>query len=63
LPRRQLREDLADWYYVFAVTDWENKDFRAAAKRFYNAWALCPDNDEAGYWYWEARERSEGLSS
>jgi hypothetical protein len=56
-------KDLAEWYYVFAVTDWKNKDFSAAARRFYNAWDLCPDNDEAGYWYWHARERSEGLSS
>jgi hypothetical protein len=55
--------DLADWHYTFAMTSWKKKDFSAAARGFYNAWDLCPDNDEAGNWYWEARERSEGLSS
>lgn len=56
-------KDLANWYYTFAMTDWEKKNFSAAARRFYNAWDLCPDNAEAGYWYWQARERSEELSS
>ena len=55
-------KDLSNWYYIFAMTDWEKKDFRAAARRFHNAWDLCPDNSEAGYWYWEAREKSEVLS-
>jgi hypothetical protein len=56
-------KDLSNWYYIFAMTDWEKKDFSAAARRFYKAWDLSPDNDEAAYWYWEARERSEGPSS
>lgn len=56
-------KDLAEWYYTYAMTDWKKQDFRAAARRFYNAWDLCPDNAEAGYWYWEAKERSERLSS
>lgn len=56
-------KDLADWYYTFAMTDWKKKDFRAAASRFYNAWDLCPENTQAGYWYWEARERLERPSS
>lgn len=55
-------KDLSNWYYTFAMTDWEKKDFCAAARRFYSAWDLCPDNDEAAYWYWEARKRSEGIS-
>lgn len=56
-------KDLANWHYIFAMTDWKKKDFKAAARRFYNAGDLCPDNEEAAYWYWEARKRSEGLSS
>ena len=49
--------DLAEWYYTFAMTDWRKNDFKAAARRFYSAWDLCPDNEEAAYWYWQAREK------
>ena len=52
-------KDLANWYYTFAMTDWEKKDFNAAARRFYHAWDLYPDNEEAGRWYWEARARAQ----
>lgn len=49
--------DLAGWYYTFAMTDWRKNDFKAAARRFYSAWDLCPDDEEAAYWYWQAREK------
>jgi hypothetical protein len=56
-------KELANSYYTSAMTDCKKKDFRVAARRFYNAWDLCPDNSEAGYWYWKAKELSEELSS
>jgi hypothetical protein len=55
--------DLAGWYYAFAQADWDHNDFRAAARRFHRAWDLCPDNEEAAYWYWQAKEKCGESSS
>lgn len=51
---------LASRYHLFALIDWEKEDFSAAATRFYNAWDLCPDSEEAAYWYWQARDKLDG---
>lgn len=49
-------KDIAGWHYAFAMVDWRQKKYKAAAERFYNAWNLDPENEAASRWYWRAKE-------
>lgn len=51
-------KEIAAWYYNFAILDWRQKNYKAAAEGFYNAWNLNPEHQEANYWHWRAKEMS-----
>ena len=55
-------KDLAGWYYAFGAADWRSKKFAKAADKFYLAWDLDPLHEDYNYWYWRAREISDGES-
>lgn len=59
LGQRCLKE-IAIWHYTFGILDWREKKYRSAAEHFYDAWNLNPENKEAGYWYWRAKEMCGG---
>lgn len=61
LGQRCLKE-IAGWHYAFAAVDWRQKKYKAAAERFYNAWSLDPEQEEAAYWYWRAKEMCDSES-
>lgn len=54
-----LRE-LASWHYTYGMLDWREKKYLSAMERFYKAWDLNPENKEAGYWYWRAKDNLVG---
>jgi hypothetical protein len=41
------------------VHDWREKKYKEAAERWYRAWHLDPDHQEAVNWYWRAKKLSE----
>ncbi len=55
---RWLIKDLADHHYIIGMLDWKEKKYSKAADRWYKAWCLNPNLDEAAHWYWRAREMS-----
>lgn len=54
-----LTRDLADWHYVFGVTDWHDGQYEKAAARWEITFCLDPNRDDADYWYHQAKRAQE----
>jgi hypothetical protein len=50
--------DLAGWYYIFGCLDWKEKKYKKAAERFYTAFHLDRNREDALNWYRRAKELS-----
>lgn len=49
-------KDLAKWHDVSGVMNWKKERYNEAAEHWYKAAVLEPDNLQAAYWYWRAKE-------
>jgi len=47
---------LADVHYVFGAADWKAQRYEEAAERWYIAWILNPDLEDARYWRHRAKQ-------
>ena len=52
---RFLLKDIADWYFAFGLAAANYGHYQRAAKRFYAAWHLVPEMEQAAEYYWRAR--------
>lgn len=50
-------KEIASWHYIYGMLDWREEKYLSATERFYNAWELNPENKEADYWYWRAKDK------
>lgn len=49
-------KEMAGWYYAFGNVDWRFGRYSDAASRFFKAWDLDPQHEDAAYWYWRAKK-------
>ena len=50
-------KEIAGWHYAFGNVNWRQQQYKAAANHFFTAWDLDPENKNASYWYWRAKEK------
>jgi hypothetical protein len=56
---RFLLKEIAGWYFAFGLAAAKYERYQRAAKRFYAAWHLVPEMEEAAEYYWLARREYE----
>lgn len=56
---RFLMKDIAGWYFAFGLAAANYGRYQRAARRFYAAWHLVPEMEEAAECYWRARRSYE----
>jgi len=50
-----LLKRIAAFHYVLGLADWKERKYEKAAERWYRAWLLDPDRQDAVDWYWHAK--------
>jgi len=50
-------KEIAGWHYAFGSIDWRQENYKSAANHFLKAWHLDPNHEEAGDWYWRAKDK------
>ena len=56
---RFLIREIAEWYFIAGLVDAKYECYQRAAKRFYAAWHLAPEMENAATYYWGARRAYE----
>lgn len=52
-------KDLAGWFHIFGMIDWEKKRYDAAAAYWKKVIQLNPDSEESVYWYYRAKKLTQ----
>lgn len=47
---------IASFHYIVGLADWKERNYGKAAERWYTAWHLDPDRQDAVDWYWQAKK-------
>jgi hypothetical protein len=55
----KIIKEIAKWYYVNGILDWEGKKYRSANDRFLYAWSMDPELPDVGDFYWKSRTMLE----
>jgi len=56
---RFLIREIAEWYFIAGLVDAKYECYQRAAKRFYAAWHLAPEMENAATYYWGVRRAYE----
>ena len=56
---RSITKEIAGWYFAFGLAAARYDHYQRAARRFYAAWHLVPEMEEAAEYYWRARRAYE----